>query len=87
MLILVAGIAQFIATHSLDLTWPEYANWRSAGKSARQKTKGVDLLVFGTSMPQQSLLPSVLRERIDGEAYNLSICAGQAPANDFGSRS
>ena len=83
MLALVACAERFVAKHSLDFTRPEYLDWRETGKAARRKTPGRDFLVFGTSMTQQSLLPEVLGDRAGGTAYNLSVCAGQAPASYF----
>src|ERR1700710_913157 len=83
MLVLVLGFERFVDRHSLDFTRPESQDWRSNGKAARSKVKGRDVLVFGTSMTQQSLLPRVLSEKTGGPAYNLSICAGQAPSSYF----
>ena len=79
-LALVACVERSLARHALDYTRPEGFDWGMAGKAARQKTQGREILVFGTSMTQQGLLPSVLRERTGLNAHNLSICAGPAPA-------
>lgn len=83
MLALVACVERSLARHALDFTRPEGYDWGTAGKAARRKTQGREILVFGTSMTQQGLLPSALRERTGSQAYNLSICAGPAPAAYF----
>jgi len=83
MLVLVACGERFVSRHSLDFTRPEYRDWRDTGRAAKHKTRGRDLLIFGTSMTQQGLLPQVLGEGASGPAYNLSVCAGQAPASYF----
>lgn len=83
MLALVAGAERYFARHSLDYTRPEYQDWRANGKAARTKARGRDLLIFGTSMTQQGLLPRILCEKTGGSAYNLSVCAGQASSSYF----
>ncbi len=83
MLLMVALIERSIAGRALDFTRPEYWDWRTAAHAAKKVAPGCEVLCFGTSMMQQSLLPGVLKDHCGRRARNLAVCAGQAPGSYF----
>jgi hypothetical protein len=83
MITLVMAVETFLASRAADFTpWGTWA-WRQSAIAAREKTRGCKVLCFGDSLVKLGVLPAVIEQRLGQRAYNLSICAAQAPASYF----
>ncbi|MBX6312140.1 MAG: hypothetical protein IRY99_04360 [Isosphaeraceae bacterium] len=82
-LALVAGGERFVARHPLDFTNTATLSWRLSEHAARREATRGQILCLGDSLVKHGLLPAVIETRSGRTAYNLSICAAQAPASFF----
>jgi hypothetical protein len=77
MIALAFAIEHLISSHTLELTRPEYWDWRSSSSAVRRQTRDVQVLCFGTSRMQQALVPQVFETTSGLRAWNLATCWGQ----------
>ncbi|SIO62237.1 hypothetical protein SAMN05444166_6987 [Singulisphaera sp. GP187] len=83
MLILMAVVETYVARHDLDYTRPDFWDWKLTGRNAQTKTRDCQVLCFGTSRIQQSIVPKVIEHESGLKTWNLGICWGQAPASYY----
>lgn len=83
MLVLVAGIEGLVASRALDVTSPATLTWTLSAEAARDEARQCRLLCFGSSLVKHGLLPGVLEPELDGRAFNLAVCAAQAPTSYY----
>jgi len=83
MTVLIVAIEATIARHDLDLKSPATASWTLSARAALVEAPRCQVLLLGDSMIKHALLPPVLEARLGTRAYNLSVCAAQAPATYY----
>jgi hypothetical protein len=83
MLALVLAAEGFVARHHLDVTSPTFASWSLSARAAGRDAPGRDVLFLGDSLVKHGLVPRVFEARSGRTAYNLSVCAAQAPMTYF----
>jgi hypothetical protein len=72
-----AALARHEAMFLKGASW----DWRLSRRAAQGPAKGCAVLVFGDSLVKYGLVPEILRERLGGDAYNLALSGGPAPAS------
>lgn len=82
-LALVLAVEGALASRALDLSRPEGWEWWLSGQASRRQPRRDAVLVFGSSMVKQGLIPRVVGRPLGRPAYNLALCAGPAPASYF----
>jgi hypothetical protein len=86
MLALIACVEWAASRHAVDVTpWGAWA-WRLSGEAAWGRAASCEVLCLGDSLVKMGVLPRVIEARTGISAYNLAICAGQAPASYFSLR-
>lgn len=83
MLALVVAVEATLARHVLEFRSPATTSWTLSSRAARRQARGASILCLGDSLIKHGVLPAVVRERTGLPAYNLAVCAAQAPADDF----
>jgi hypothetical protein len=83
MLLLLAGAESYVARHNLVYTRPDFWDWKLSGHHARTSARDCQVLCFGTSRIQQSIVPKVIEQKTGLKTWNLAMCWGQAPAAYF----
>lgn len=83
MLVLVVAVDRLAIQRNLALTSDQALSWKFAGREARRRATGADVLFFGDSMVKMGLLPRVIKEKSGRTAYNLALYNGVAPASYF----
>ncbi|WP_406696108.1 hypothetical protein V5E97_34455 [Singulisphaera sp. Ch08] len=83
MLLLLGVIESYVARHDLDYTRSDFWDWKLTGRNAQAKTQDCNVLCFGTSRIQQSIVPKVIEHQSGLKTWNLGVCWGQAPAAYF----
>jgi len=83
MVALVVAVESFVVRHELDFTpWGSSA-WIVADRASRREATSCDVLFLGDSLVKMGLLPIVVEGETGRSAYNLGICAAQAPLPYF----
>src|SRR5262249_35519035 len=80
---LIIAVESFVARHDLDFTPWGSAAWSASPEAARREAPSCEVLCFGDSLVKLGVLPRVIEGVTGKRAYNLSICAAQAPASYF----
>src|SRR5947209_2918687 len=83
MVALVVAVESFVVRHELDfMPWGTSA-WVVADRASRREAPGSEFLFLGDSLVKMGLLPLVVEAETGRRAYNLGICAAQAPVPYF----
>ena len=83
MVALALAAEGFVAGHSIDFTGPDTASWCLSAAAAGRDAPGRAVLFLGDSLVKHGLVPRVFVARSGRSAYNLSVCAAQAPVTYF----
>lgn len=81
MIALVVATEAYLGGRDADLTTIWAADWRQAGRAARDEATGAEILCFGDSLAKFGLLPGVIEERTGRPAHNLALSVGQVSAS------
>jgi len=79
----VVAVESFVASRPARFTETSTYSWTLSAAAARSEAASAEVLCFGDSLVKHGLLPEVLRDRLGGPVYNLSVCAAPAPAHYY----
>ncbi len=80
---LVTAVEAGVGRHEFDFSDNALASWKHAAQAARREARDAQILCFGDSLVQLSVVPQVLEARSGRRTYNLSVTGGPPPASYF----
>ena len=79
----MAAVEAGVGRHEFDFSDNALASWKHAAQAARHEARDAQILCFGDSLVQLSVVPQVIEARTGRRAYNLSVTGGPPPASVF----